>query len=121
MVTAPQEVTTICPTVPGETPTSSEDFATATVSNTVRVEPGSSIGTAEVSCPAETEVTGGGYELREVIPEDSAANPRVDAPRDNGWKVSVTLSGHQDDVFLTVYDLCFFLRIIFLNYSTTTL
>jgi hypothetical protein len=83
-----------CPSIPGEPPTSNEDFTTATVSRTVRIEPGSSIGTAEVSCPEGTEVTGGGYE---------GATPLINAPTDNGWKVSAT--GASQDL-LTVYAVC---------------
>jgi hypothetical protein len=103
-----------CPSIPGEPPTSNEDFATATVSNTVRVEPGFRIGTAEVSCPSGTKVTGGGYELSgATIPAGAGveveANPWVDAPTDNGWKVSVKLvevGDRSDDVFLTIYAVC---------------
>ena len=95
----------VCPSVPGQSPTPNEDFTTATVSRTVRVEP-DSIGTAEVSCPEGTEVTGGGYELREVIPGDSTSFPQINAPTDNGWKVSVRAGGLQGDVFLTVYAVC---------------
>jgi hypothetical protein len=99
-----------CPSIPGEPPTPNEDFATATVSNTVRVEPGFRTGTAEVSCPAGTEVTGGGYELRGAsIPAGIDTNPWVDAPTNNGWKVSVKLVDVEDrfdDVFLTVYAMC---------------
>ena len=93
-----------CPSIPGQSPTPNEDFTTATVSKTVRIEPGTSIGTAEVTCPEGTEVTGGGYELREVIP--GASFPQINAPTDNGWKVSFRAGGLQDDVFLTVYAVC---------------
>jgi hypothetical protein len=85
-----------CPDIPGEPPTSNEEFTTVTVSRTVRIEPGSSIGTAEVSCPEGSEVTGGGYE---------GATPLINAPTDNGWKVSAT-GAPQDDIFLTVYAVC---------------
>jgi hypothetical protein len=106
----PQPITTTCPTVPGETPTSNEEFATTTVSNTVPLNPGSDIGTAEVSCPEGTKVTGGGYEiLGGDITGRGETQPWVDAPTDNGWKVSIVtavLGDPGDDVSLTVYAIC---------------
>jgi hypothetical protein len=91
-----------CPSNPGEPPTPNGDFDTATFSRTVRLEPGTGTGTAEVSCPEGTEVTGGGYELSGVTGE---TQPLVDAPNDNGWKVSINFVS-QEDAFLTVYVIC---------------
>jgi hypothetical protein len=92
-----------CPSVPGQSPTPSRDFDTATFSRIVRLEPGSSIGTAEITCPEGTEVTGGGYELRGV---NIGTRPLMDAPKDNGWKVSLNLGDAGEDTFLTVYAIC---------------
>jgi hypothetical protein len=107
---SPQPITTACPTVPGKTPTSNEEFATTTVSNTVPLNPGPDIGTAEVSCPEGTKVTGGGYEiLGGDITGRGETQPWVDAPTDNGWKVSIVtavLGDPGDDVSLTVYAIC---------------
>lgn len=107
---SPQPITTLCPSVPGEPPTSNEDFATRTVSKTVPLNPSGDIGIAEVSCPEGTEVTGGGYEIRGGdITRRGETQPWVDAPTDNGWKVSIVtavLGDPGDDVSLTVYAIC---------------
>jgi hypothetical protein len=94
-----------CSSVPGQSPTPNEDFDTATFSRTVRLEPGSRIGTAEVSCPGGTKVTGGGYELSGGV-NSIVSHPLMDAPKDNGWKVSINLDNVGEDVFLTVYVIC---------------
>jgi hypothetical protein len=100
---SPQAITTLCPSVPGQSPTPDEDFDTATFSRTVRLEPGSGTGTAEVSCPEGTDVTGGGYELSGVTGE---THPLMDAPKDNGWKASINFDNIGEDDFLTVYVIC---------------
>jgi hypothetical protein len=56
-----------------------------------------------VSCPEGTEVTGGGYELREV---NADTHTLMDAPNDNGWKVSIKTGHINEDGFLTVYAIC---------------
>jgi hypothetical protein len=88
-----------CPSVPGETPTSVKKFVTTIVSNTVPIDAVMSA-IAEVSCPEGTEVTGGGYD----IPSDAIVT-RIDAPTDNGWKVSVSTGG-PPGISLTVYAVC---------------
>jgi hypothetical protein len=93
-----------CPSIPGQSPTPNQDFNTATFSRTVRVETAGSIGTAEVSCPDGTEVTGGGYELSGVTGDD--AHTLIDAPKDNGWRASINFDDIGEDAFLTVYVIC---------------
>ena len=74
------------------------------------LNPSGDIGTAEVSCPEGTEVTGGGYEIRSGdITRRGETQPWVDSPSNNGWKVSIVtavLGDPEDDVFLTVYAIC---------------
>jgi hypothetical protein len=98
-----------CPNIPGEPPTSSEDFATVTVSNTVRMED-TSRGTAEVSCPEGTEITGGGYNLR---PEGNRQVHRFvsaeeNMPTDNGWRATVMVDAVSPEIslLLTVHAVC---------------
>ena len=100
---SPQAITTLCPSVPGQSPTPNEDFDTATFSRIFRLEPGSGTGTAEVSCPEGTDVTGGGYELGGVTGE---THPLMDAPKDNGWKASINFDNIEEDAFLVVYVIC---------------
>jgi hypothetical protein len=101
---SPQQITMTCLSIPGGTPTPNEDFDTATFSRTVRLEPGSGTGTAEVSCPEGTDVTGGGYELRGV---SFGTDTLTDAPKDNGWRASININSIvSEDAFLTVYVIC---------------
>ncbi|CAN5388950.1 hypothetical protein BH18THE2_BH18THE2_20570 [soil metagenome] len=107
---SPQPITTICPNVPGETPpTIDKEFATATVSNTVRME-FTSRGTAEVSCPEGTEVTGGGYDLRPEgnVQVHDVISTEENVPIENGWKATITVDAVSDEVtlLLTVYAVC---------------
>ena len=100
---SPQAITTLCPSVPGQSPTPNGDFDTATFSRIIRLA-GSGIGTAEVSCPEGTDVTGGGYELSGVTGDD--AHTLMDAPKDNGWRASINFDDIGEDAFLTVYVIC---------------
>ena len=96
-----------CPSIPGETPISNVEFTTVTVSNTVHLDV-SGLGTAEVSCPEGTEVTGGGHEIRNEngrlfnSPEIGEAEDR---PTDNGWKVTARIPDFNPGT-LTVYAIC---------------
>lgn len=107
---SPQQITTKCPSVPGETPTSDIEFTTTIVSNTARMEYPESRATAEVSCPDGTEVTGGGYDLRSEsnVEVHQILNTPENLPTENGWRTTVQVNAVSDEVtlLLTVYAVC---------------
>lgn len=70
-----------------EPPKRDKTFDTEVVSNTVSGTPGGSSITAEVSCPADRQVTGGGHDIN---PPDTV-NIRIieNEPLDNGWRATI--------------------------------
>lgn len=100
-----------CPPA-SETPTPNGQFDTITASTSVPLDACcfGDRGMAEVSCPQGTVVTGGGYEIvggDETMRGDT--NTYVDAPTNNGWKVSIrtaVLGNPGDDISLVVYAVC---------------